>query len=181
MKIYTKKGDKGETSLLGGTRVKKSDLRIEAYGTTDELNSVIGLIRDAAQNKEQEATLVAIQNKLFAIGSNLAAGPSSKMELPQLAEDDLTHLEKAMDAMDEELPPLKNFILPGGDLAASQAHVGRTVCRRAERKVVALADADRVDERIIQYLNRLSDYLFTLARFYTYKHGGEETPWNSKG
>ena len=155
MKIYTKKGDKGETSLLGGTRVKKSDLRIEAYGTTDELSSVIGLIRDAAQNKEQEATLVAIQNKLFAIGSNLAAGPSSKMELPQLAEDDLTHLEKAMDAMDEELPPLKNFILPGGDLAASQAHVGRTVCRRAERKVVALADADRVDERIIQYLPEL--------------------------
>lgn len=181
MKIYTKKGDLGETSLIGGNRVKKSHLRIEAYGTVDELNSFIGLIRDHATNKDQEKILLHVQNQLFTVGSTLAAAEGHKMQLPELKEEDLTQLENAMDEMDESLPPLKNFILPGGDVAASYCHVGRTVCRRAERKVVALTAETNIDPLIIKYLNRLSDYLFTLARYYTLKHGGSETPWITTG
>jgi cob(I)alamin adenosyltransferase len=181
MKIYTKKGDSGETSLIGGNRVKKNHQRIEAYGTVDELNSFLGLVRDTAANKDQENLLLDIQNLLFTVGSTLAAAEGNKMNLPQLQEKDLSTLEDAMDAMDEELPALKNFILPGGDLAASYCHVGRTICRRAERKVVSLAGATTIDPLIIKYLNRLSDYLFTLARYYTLKHGGNETPWITRG
>ena len=181
MKIYTKKGDKGETSLIGGVRVSKTDTRIEAYGTVDELNSVIGVIRDSAKEKVAEETLVSIQNILFTVGSELASAPGSKMKLPEVEVSDIELLETEMDRMNEDLPDLKNFILPGGDLAASHCHVARCVCRRAERRAVALAQVAEVDEKIIKYLNRLSDYLFTLARFYTRQHGGVETPWKTRG
>jgi cob(I)alamin adenosyltransferase len=179
MKIYTKKGDHGETSLIGGTRVKKSHWRIEAYGTVDELNSFVGLIRDTTEHKSQEAQLIEIQNLLFTAGSALAATSQSKMKLPSLKEQHLANLEQAIDSMNEALPELRNFILPGGDKAASYAHVARTVCRRAERKVVGLAGEESVDPLIIKYLNRLSDYLFTLARFLTHQHQGQETIWKS--
>lgn len=181
MKIYTKKGDKGETSLIGGVRVSKTDTRIEAYGTVDELNSVIGVIRDTAKDKSAEENLLEIQNTLFIIGSELASAPGSKMNLPEIKNSDIEILEKQMDKMNEELPDLRNFILPGGDLAASHCHVARCVCRRAERRTVALASMAEVDEKIISYLNRLSDYLFTLARYYTHKHHGVETPWKTRG
>ncbi len=180
MKIYTKRGDKGETSLIGGSRVSKTHVRIEAYGTVDELNSVVGVIRDTADFKDIDQFLVDIQNRLFTIGSELASTPDSKMQIPKLEESDIEVLEKEMDRMDEHLPQLKNFILPGGDLTASHCHVARCVCRRAERRVVALADDSEVDEKIIRYLNRLSDYLFTLARYYTFRHRGVETEWKTR-
>lgn len=177
MKIYTRKGDSGETSLIGGSRVPKNHLRIEAYGTVDELNAFVGLIRDSAQDRSAEDTLVAIQHQLFTIGSELAAEKGHKMKLPELDQNSIDALEKAMDSMDQDLPALKNFILPGGDLTASHCHVARTICRRAERKVVALAAHESIDEQILRYINRLSDYFFILARFYTHRHNGQETPW----
>ncbi len=182
MKVYTRKGDTGETSLIGGTRVKKTNIRIEAYGTVDELNSFIGLIRDTARDKSAEDTLVEIQNLLFTIGSELAADPgNNRMVLPQVEDEDIKKLEEEMDRMNEELPELRNFILPGGDQASSFCHVARCVCRRAERRTVGLSEAMSVDEKIIRYLNRLSDYLFVLARFYTYRHQGKETLWKTRG
>ncbi len=180
MKIYTRKGDSGETSLIGGKRVSKTDQRIEAYGTVDELNSIIGVVRDAATEKECDDFLTAVQNTLFTIGSELASAGDNKMQLPELRDTDIAQLEEEMDRMEEQLPALKNFILPGGDLAASHAHVARTVCRRAERRVVALARDEAVDEKIIRYLNRLSDYLFMLARYLTHQHGGVETAWKTR-
>ena len=180
MKIYTKKGDKGETSLIGGSRVSKTHTRIEAYGTVDELNSVIGVIRDTARFREPDEFLVSIQNLLFTIGSELASAPDSKMNIPMLQERDIEALEKEMDRMNEQLPDLKNFILPGGDLTASHCHVARCVCRRAERRVVALAAEAEIDEKIIRYLNRLSDFLFVLARYYTHQHKGVETAWKTR-
>ncbi len=181
MKIYTKKGDKGETSLIGGNRVSKTHVRIEAYGTVDELNSIIGVIRDTADFKSTDQFLVDIQNLLFTIGSELASAPDSKMVVPTLEQAHIEALEKEMDRMNEHLPELRNFILPGGDITASQCHVARCVCRRAERRVVALAADAEVDEKIVQYLNRLSYYLFTLARYYTYRHQGVETVWKTRG
>jgi len=182
MKVYTRKGDTGETSLIGGTRVKKTNVRIEAYGTVDELNSFIGLIRDTAKDKSAEEVLLEIQNLLFTIGSSLAADPGkNRMALPQVDESDIVKLENEMDSMNEGLPELKNFILPGGDLASSHCHVARCVCRRAERRAVGLSEMTMIDEKIIRYLNRLSDYLFVLARFYTHKHEGEETLWKTRG
>lgn len=177
MKIYTKTGDSGETSLVSGERVTKDHLRIEAYGTVDELNACLGLIRDQAENQDFNTELRAIQNNLFTIGSHLAATDRSKLQLPEIGESDILALEKAMDKMDESLAPLRNFVLPGGDLASSHAHLARTVCRRAERRAVALSDGEEVESVILRYLNRLSDFLFTLARYYTKFHGGEETPW----
>lgn len=180
MKIYTRKGDTGETSLIGGVRVHKNDERIEAYGTVDELNAILGLIRDNSDDSATDEFLVGIQHRLFTIGSELASAPDSKMEIPRLTDEDIESLEKEMDRMDEQLPELRNFILPGGDLTSSHCHLARCVCRRAERCVVALADNSVVDERIIRYLNRLSDYLFVLARFYTHQHGGAETLWKTR-
>ena len=181
MKVYTRKGDTGETSLIGGTRVKKYHVRIEAYGTVDELNSFIGLIRDTAEASDQDGLLVDIQNRLFTVGSDLASDPeSSRMKVPELQAADIEALEKAIDSMDEQLAPLKNFILPGGDLAASYCHVARCVCRRAERRVIDLNDQAEVDPKIMEYLNRLSDYLFVLARYFTMLHGGEETLWKTR-
>mgnify|MGYP001266565137 CR=1 FL=1 len=181
MKVYTRKGDTGETSLIGGTRVKKYNLRIEAYGTVDELNSFIGLIRDTAEASDQDALLMDIQNRLFTIGSELASDPeNSRMKVPELQPADIEALEKAIDKMDEQLEPLKNFILPGGDLAASYCHVARCVCRRAERRVIELNEQAAVDPKIMKYLNRLSDYLFVVARYFTRQHGGVETLWKTR-
>ncbi len=165
MKIYTKTGDKGLTSLIGGTRVPKYDLRIESYGTVDELNSYIGMIRDHDIAAEHKTILKEIQDRLFTIGSALASDPErSKMKIPDLHVADIELLEKEMDRMNEALPELKHFILPGGDQAVSFCHIARCVCRRTERITVHLANESFVDEKVIVYLNRLSDYLFVLAR-----------------
>ncbi|RVT98037.1 cob(I)yrinic acid a,c-diamide adenosyltransferase [Mucilaginibacter limnophilus] len=165
MKIYTKTGDKGYTSLIGGTRVPKYHLRIESYGTVDELNSYIGLIRDQPEAAAYRDILKHIQDRLFTIGASLAADPEkSKMVIPDLHTADIELLESEMDAMNSYLPELKHFILPGGSTAISYCHVARCVCRRAERIVVHLAEESMVDEKVIIYLNRLSDYLFMLAR-----------------
>jgi len=165
MKIYTKTGDKGQTSLIGGTRVPKYHLRIESYGTVDELNSYIGMIRDQDIAEHDKSLLKEIQDRLFTIGSALASDPErSKMVIPDLHQDDIELLEKEMDAMNEKLPDLRHFILPGGNNAISFCHIARCVCRRAERLTVHLATESYVDDKVIVYMNRLSDYLFTLAR-----------------
>jgi cob(I)alamin adenosyltransferase len=165
MKIYTKTGDKGQTSLIGGTRVAKHHLRIESYGTVDELNSYIGLIRDQGIAKKHKDLLKEIQDRLFTIGASLAADPEkSKMKIPDLHIADIELLEYEIDRMDGELPALRHFILPGGSNAVSFCHIARCVCRRAERLAVHLGEDSFVEEKVIMYLNRLSDYLFTLAR-----------------
>jgi cob(I)alamin adenosyltransferase len=165
MKIYTKTGDKGFTSLIGGTRVAKHHLRIESYGTVDELNSYIGLIRDQDITDHDKQILKQIQDRLFTIGSLLAADPErSKMVTPDLHMADVELLEQEMDNMNERLPELRHFILPGGSNTISFCHIARCICRRAERITVHLAEESSVDEKVNIYLNRLSDYLFTLAR-----------------
>ncbi|MDX2250429.1 MAG: cob(I)yrinic acid a,c-diamide adenosyltransferase [Bacteroidia bacterium] len=179
MKIYTKKGDNGETSLLGGTRVSKAHLRIEAYGTLDELNAWMGMLSDQAPALEFVSQIRAIQNNLFTIGSILANDPEkSVFKLPEIAEADVILLEKSMDKMEEMLPPLKNFVLPGGHSSNSMAHVARTVCRRAERRVVELHAHSPVNPLIISYLNRLSDWLFVLSRFFSSSTQSPEITWN---
>jgi cob(I)alamin adenosyltransferase len=178
MKIYTKTGDKGFTSLIGGTRVPKHHLRIESYGTVDELNSYIGLISDQDISEHDKEILKYIQDRLFTIGSSLAADPEkSRMVIPDLHTEDIELLEKEMDLMNEELPELKHFILPGGSNAISFCHIARCVCRRAERLSVHLAEESTVDEKVNIYLNRLSDYLFTLARKIGYDHKIAENKW----
>ncbi|RYY36333.1 MAG: cob(I)yrinic acid a,c-diamide adenosyltransferase [Sphingobacteriaceae bacterium] len=178
MKIYTKTGDKGYTSLIGGTRVPKYHLRIESYGTVDELNSYIGLIRDQPEAVNYRDILKHIQDRLFTIGASLAADPEkSKMVIPDLHTEDIDLLETEMDALNEQLPPLKHFILPGGNTAISYCHVARCVCRRAERIVVHLAEESIVDEKVIIYLNRLSDYLFMLARIFAHDGNVPENQW----
>ncbi len=162
-KIYTKTGDKGETSLIGGTRVPKYHDRIEAYGTVDELNSYIGLIRDQLVNNHYKEVLLEIQDRLFTAESLLAAVKETKT-LPQLNEDDILLLEKEIDEMNTQLPELHSFILPGGDVIVSHCHIARCICRRTERIIIRLATNYPVDEIIIIYFNRLSDYLFVLAR-----------------
>lgn len=180
-KIYTKTGDKGETSLIGGTRLPKHHIRIEAYGTVDELNSFIGLIRDSISEKELFDLLIEIQDRLFTIGSLLAADPEkNKMTLPQLNEEDIVLLEKAIDKMNETLPEMKHFVLPGGHVTVSYCHVARCVCRRAERAVLKLAENEKVDELIYKYLNRLSDYLFVLSRKLTQDLKANEIPWKPR-
>jgi cob(I)alamin adenosyltransferase len=180
-KIYTKTGDKGETSLIGGTRLPKQHLRIEAYGTVDELNSHIGLVRDACEGRPYYELLLSIQDRLFTMGSQLAADPEkNKMVLPELAEEDLEVLEKAMDDMDAVLPPMKHFVLPGGHVNVSWCHIARCVCRRAERAVLRLAEDEKVDEIHAKYLNRLSDYLFMLSRQLSKDLGAQEIPWIAK-
>lgn len=165
MKIYTKTGDKGQTSLIGGTRVAKHHLRIESYGTVDELNSYIGLIRDQDIAAKHKDMLKEVQDRLFTIGASLAADPEkSKMKIPDLHIADIELLENDIDRMDGELPQLRHFILPGGSNAVSFCHIARCVCRRAERLAVHLSEDSFVDEKVVTYLNRLSDYLFTLAR-----------------
>ncbi len=181
MKIYTKTGDKGKTSLIGGTRVSKSHLRIEAYGTVDELNSYIGLMSDQPVNQARLTVLKEIQDRLFTIGSSLASDPEkSKMKIPDLLEKDIVLLESEMDKMNAVLPELRAFVLPGGHPSISFGHLARTVCRRAERTVIALQEVDFVADLVVQYLNRLSDYLFTLCRAMHQDLDVEETPWQPR-
>ncbi len=181
MKIYTKTGDKGLTSLIGGTRVPKSSLRIECYGTVDELNSWLGVIRDHTRGHSQQDTLCEIQDRLFTIGAILASDPKkSKMKIPELEDGDIERLEKEMDAMDSQLPEMRSFVLPGGHPAVSFCHVSRCVCRRAERLTVDLAGQEPVSERLLRYLNRLSDYLFVLSRELMREYGAEEIPWKPR-
>ena len=178
MKIYTKTGDKGFTSLIGGTRVPKYDLRIEAYGTVDELNSYIGLIRAQEISEHDKQVLKQIQDRLFTIGATLAADPErSKMVIPDLHSEDIDLLEQEMDNMDKQLPPLHHFILPGGDSTISFCHIARCVCRRAERLSVHLAEDSKVEEKVIIYLNRLSDYLFVLSRKIANERKIAENEW----
>lgn len=181
MKIYTKKGDDGTTGLLGGTRLPKHHLRIECYGTVDELNSFIGMLRDHVASSQWTDELIKIQEELFTIGSNLAADPEkNRMTLPEVTEADILHLEQQMDEMDKHLPEMRAFVLPGGHPAVSVCHVCRCVCRRAERLCVALKEAEPVDPLILKYLNRLSDFFFVLARQLTLEHGVKETPWRPR-
>ena len=178
MKIYTKTGDKGLTSLIGGTRVPKYHLRIESYGTVDELNSYIGMIRDQDIAQHDKDLLKQIQDRLFTIGSSLASDPEkSKMVIPDLHLEDIELLEKEMDAINEVIPELRHFILPGGNNAISFCHIARCVCRRAERLAVHLATESIVDEKVTIYLNRLSDYLFTLARKIAHEQKIAENQW----
>ncbi|MFN3529085.1 MAG: cob(I)yrinic acid a,c-diamide adenosyltransferase [Bacteroidia bacterium] len=178
MKIYTKTGDQGLTSLIGGVRVSKAHLRIESYGTVDELNSWIGLLRARQSNTAMDALLNDIQNQLFVIGSHLAADPEkSRMSLPEWELSYTEKLEQSIDEMMQTLPELRNFVLPGGNEAAATAHIARCVCRRAERLVVALQDREAVELSLVVYLNRLSDFLFTLARKLCVDAGNEEFLW----
>lgn len=178
MKIYTKTGDEGLTSLIGGTRVPKYDLRIESYGTVDELNSYIGMIRDHDIDVKQKDVLKEIQDRLFTIGAALASDPEkSKMKIPDLHLSDITFLENQIDEMNLVLPELKHFILPGGSPVVSFCHVSRCVCRRAERIIVHLKAESFVEEKIVVYLNRLSDYLFVLARKLCFDRNVPENQW----
>lgn len=181
MKIYTKTGDTGETSLLGGKRVPKSNLRIEAYGTVDELNAFIGLLKDQEVNYKRGTLLLEIQDRLFTIGAVLASEPGkANIKIPDLTERDLEILEKEIDQMDALLPPLRNFVLPGGHQVVSFCHLARTVCRRAERCTTALSEIEIVDNIIIKYLNRLSDYLFVLGRLIAVELGVKEVTWKPR-
>ncbi len=183
MKVYTKTGDEGKTSLLGGTKVSKTNPRIEAYGTVDELNSFVGMCRTAGDITEEINTeLILIQKHLFELGSELSVDPENPpgFSFDVVEESDVDYLEKAIDRMDEELPELKNFILPGGKASASAAHVCRTVCRRAERRTAVLYDHQETRPVVLQYLNRLSDYFFVLARYINHQAGIEETIWSSR-
>ncbi|WP_421943877.1 cob(I)yrinic acid a,c-diamide adenosyltransferase [Pedobacter sp.] len=178
MKIYTKTGDKGQTSLIGGTRVPKYHLRIETYGTVDELNSYVGLIMCQEIDERHKLLLKEIQDRLFTIGASLASDPEkSKMKIPDLHASDIELLEKEMDDMNEVLPALKHFVLPGGNTIVSYCHIARCVCRRAERLTVELSENSFVNEHVTIYLNRLSDYLFVLARKLNMDFKAEENIW----
>jgi cob(I)alamin adenosyltransferase len=182
-KIYTKTGDEGSTSLIGGTKVPKSDLRIESYGTVDELNSYIGLVGDHLSGNTLKLVLKEIQDRLFTIGSSLACDPAREplMKIPDLKEADITLLENEMDRMNEALPVMKNFILPGGHVAISTTHIARCVCRRAERLCVGMKEhGSFVEPLVIKYLNRLSDYLFVLCRFIGHTLQVDEVIWQAR-
>jgi cob(I)alamin adenosyltransferase len=182
-KIYTKTGDKGTTSLIGGTKVPKSHLRIEAYGTVDELNSYIGLCKDLLSDKKAQEVLQEVQDRLFTIGSSLACDPikEPKMRIPDLKEADVVLLEKEMDRMNETVAPMKSFILPGGHTTLSHLHIARCVCRRAERCCVRLElESLEVEPLIIKYINRLSDYLFVLSRYTGHEMKVGEIPWKPR-
>ena len=181
MKIYTKTGDKGQTGLIGGNRVSKNDLRINAYGTVDELNAHVGLLRDLVEDEQVKLNLLEIQDRLFTAGSLLAVGEKgTKMKLPKLYNENINILESWIDSMDKSLPQMKTFVLPGGHVTVSTCHITRTVCRRAERLIVELSDEVEVSELVVAYFNRLSDYFFTLSRKLTMDLNAEETPWIPK-
>ncbi|HKL39996.1 MAG TPA: cob(I)yrinic acid a,c-diamide adenosyltransferase [Cryomorphaceae bacterium] len=180
MKIYTKTGDEGKTSLLGGSRVAKYHLRIEAYGTVDELNTAVGMLRSMELSPGVAQGLIEIQNKLFIIGSQLASEPGEpKFKIPKLLGEDTVYLETKIDEMEEDLPVMRNFVLPGGHPSVAQAHVARCICRRAERIVLHLKDESDVPAEIPVYLNRLSDFFFVLSRKLSKDLGAEEIPWKS--
>lgn len=177
-KIYTKTGDKGTTALFGGARVPKHHIRIESYGTVDELNSYIGLLRDFIEDKHLQDVLKEIQDRLFTVGAILATDPSKKkLKTPDLQDTDVTFLETEIDAMETQLEPLQSFILPGGHSTVSFCHIARCVCRRAERLSVALNGNEPIEPLVMQYLNRLSDYLFVLGRLLAKMLGAKEEPW----
>jgi cob(I)alamin adenosyltransferase len=181
MKIYTKTGDEGTTALFGGKRVLKSELRIDTYGTVDELNSWVGVLRDQEVNRGRQSELIEIQDRLFTIGSILAVEPgNTKVKVPALAQEDVVFLEQRIDAMEEKLEPMKVFVLPGGHPSVSFGHVTRTVCRRAERLVIALHQQEPIEPLVVQYLNRLSDYFFVLCRSMTAELKAPETPWKPR-
>ena len=185
MKIYTKTGDKGSTGLYGGTRVPKYNLRIEAYGTVDELNAHIGLVKAQIENEKLSSELLKIQNDLFTLGAMLATpkekevlkSGKERLNIPKITMDDILALEGSIDKMNETLPEMKYFVLPGGSVLVSNCHIARCVCRRAERISVDLSEKEAIDPIILTYQNRLSDYLFVLARKLTYDQNIEETPW----
>jgi len=178
MKIYTKRGDKGETSLFGGARLPKDHLRIEAYGTVDELNSCLGVVMAYIEEASTLLFLQEIQSRLFDMGAILAADPSKKnLHIPELKDSYIEAMEHAIDRMNEQLPELKYFILPSGHIAVAHCHVARTVCRRAERAVVRLSHEEEVPEIVVRYLNRLSDYLFVMSRYLGSKFDVEEVKW----
>ncbi len=185
MKIYTKTGDKGTTALFGGTRVPKHHIRIDSYGTVDELNSHIGLIRDQNIDELSKKVLIDIQDKLFTVGAVLATDPEKailksgqkRLNIPTVSIEDIELLEKEMDRMNESLPPMTNFVLPGGHQTVSFCHIARCVCRRAERLAVALYELEPFEETTLQYLNRLSDYLFVLARKLSHDLKADEIKW----
>jgi len=180
-KIYTKKGDKGETSLLGGGRVPKYHERVEAYGSLDELNAFIGLLRDELEDNTYHFMLEEIQDRVFTAESLLACSDKNMLDkIPQLHEEDVMLLEKEIDKMNESLPPLNNFILPGGHKAVSLCHIARTVCRRAERMSLKIADDNECDHMVIKYLNRLSDYFFVLARKLAKDFNAVENVWKAR-
>ena len=188
MKIYTKTGDTGTTALFGGTRVKKYHIRIESYGTVDELNSWLGLIRDQQIDPHVKKTIMGIQDKLFTLGAILATDPAKailksgkeRLNIPKIEKTDIGFLEEEIDAMEENLPPMTHFILPGGHTAVSYCHIARTVCRRAERLVAHLHQNEPFDPYVLAYINRLSDYLFVLARKLSKDLKAEEIKWIPK-
>ncbi|MGH1338933.1 MAG: cob(I)yrinic acid a,c-diamide adenosyltransferase [Aureispira sp.] len=179
-KIYTKTGDKGSTALFGGARIPKNHIRIESYGTVDELNSYIGLVRDSLADAPVRTALKEIQDRLFTLGAILATDPSkdpNKLKTPDLHDHDVVFLESEIDRMESHLEPLKTFILPGGHPTVSYCHIARCVCRRAERMTVALNENEPVLSVVMQYLNRLSDYLFMLGRYVAFLLEVKEVPW----
>lgn len=188
MKIYTKTGDKGTTALFGGTRVPKHHIRIDSYGTVDELNSHIGLIRDQEIDPRSKEILIHIQDRLFTVGAVLATDPEKmtlkngkdRLNIPRVDEEDITLLETEMDTMNDHLPPMTNFVLPGGHTTVSYCHIARCVCRRAERLATALFEIEPFDEHTLKYLNRLSDYLFVLARKLSHDLQADEIKWIPK-
>ncbi len=188
MKIYTKTGDKGTTALFGGTRVPKHHIRIESYGTIDELNSHLGLIRDQEINQQYKDLLIHIQDRLFTVGAILATDPEKailkngkeRLNIPKISAENIERLEKEMDTMNTELPPMTHFVLPGGHQTVSFCHIARCVCRRAERLATALNDIEEIEPSALMYLNRLSDYLFVLARKLSYDLQANEIKWIPK-
>lgn len=180
MKIYTKTGDQGMTSLVGGQRVPKNSARLESYGTVDELNSHIGMVRALAGVSPAADELVEIQRRLFDAGGYLATEPGDTFAKVAIREEDILFLEQAIDRMDAVLPPMRHFVLPGGTPAVSACHIARTVCRRAERRILDLATQSDVDALLIKYVNRLSDYLFILARQLAHDEGAEELKWEAR-
>jgi cob(I)alamin adenosyltransferase len=183
LKIYTKTGDLGKTSLIGGTKVPKSHIRIDTYGTVDELNSWVGVVGDYTSDTHSKSILKEIQDRLFTIGSSLACDPEKEplMKIPDLKESDINLLEREIDHMNDVLAPMKFFVLPGGHLAVSQTHIARCVCRRAERCCVNMQEQDIfVEPLVIKYLNRLSDYLFVLSRYFSHQLDVPEIPWKPR-
>lgn len=178
MRIYTKQGDAGKTGLSGGQRVSKDSLRVSAYGNVDELNAVLGVLRASGVPSDLDDRLERVQNELFILGSDLSA-PIDSARIPRIVSDYIAQLEQEIDLFETDLEPLRQFILPGGAFAASYAHLARTVCRRAERSIVTLAEEEPVNAEILPYVNRLSDWLFVLARLLNVRAGMSDVPWHS--
>jgi len=185
MKIYTRTGDGGETGLFGGDRVSKASARVEAYGDVDELNSVLGVARlhrfGKGGDDDFDRLLAGIQSRLFDLGAELANSKGKDLGIPPVDDEDITKMERAIDRAEEEVPPLKVFVVPGGSPLAAHLHVARTVCRRAERRVVTLGAETTLRPEIVRYLNRLSDLLFTLARLANHRAGLADVPWTGRG